>query len=262
MSLKYRDNSGNETPVAGLNDTSGELVPSVSLMQSGTTTATSVGANSKVDGRVTFTNAMPDTNYQVILATNGTEGGITYSIWNKDINGFDFTIVNNNNLNLSISLQWTAFKLMTDEVHEADEAQIAQNTANFAPAFSETASYSVGSYVTYNNVLYRCTTAHTAGVWVAGHFTQVTVGETISDMFLVVNDAIDASGTLTANQDLRINMPTPPTGYKYFCCDVQGTGNNAIFPRAWSSETIYIHNTTNTDQSYDVMVNITYIKSN
>lgn len=59
-------------------------------------------------------------------------------------------------------------------------AHTSQNTANFASAFSEVTSYAVGDYVTYNNVLYRCTTAHTAGIWVAGHFTQVTVGGEIT----------------------------------------------------------------------------------
>lgn len=54
------------------------------------------------------------------------------------------------------------------------------NTLNFAPAFSEVTSYAVGSYVTYSGKLYKCTTAHTAGAWVAGHFTQVTVGEDLS----------------------------------------------------------------------------------
>lgn len=88
------------------------------------------------------------------------------------------------------------------------------------------------------------------------------VDEVVSDMFLVVNDAIDATGTLTANQDLRINMPTPPSGYKYFCCDFKGTGNNSVSPRAWASDAVYIHNNSNTSQSYDITVNITYMKSN
>lgn len=182
MSLKYRDSQGAETPVAGLNGTRGELVPSVALQQSGTTDAKFVAAGSKVDYQVTFTTAMPDTNYQIVANTNGVNGGITYSVWNKSVTGFSMTAVNNNATDLSIALNWTAFKLMTDTVHEADSAYIAQNTANFAPTFSEVTSYAVGDYVTYNSVLYRCTTAHTAGVWVAGHFTQVTVGDDLEEL--------------------------------------------------------------------------------
>lgn len=180
MSLKYRDSQGTETPVAGLNGISGELVPSVALVQRGTTGAKFVAAGSKADYTVTFTTDMPDTNYQIVVNTSGVNGGITYSVWNKSVTGFNMTAVNNNTTDLSIALNWTAFKLMTDTVHEADATHIAQNTANFAPAFSDVVSYAVGDYVTYNNVLYRCTTAHTAGVWVAGHFTQVTVGNSFT----------------------------------------------------------------------------------
>ena len=57
-----------------------------------------------------------------------------------------------------------------------------------ASAFSDTVSYEVGDYVTYNNILYRCTTAHTAGVWVAGHFTQVTVDSELSAISYLSRD--------------------------------------------------------------------------
>lgn len=58
---------------------------------------------------------------------------------------------------------------------------IYNTLANFAPAFNTVTNYAVGDYVTYNNMLYRCITAHTAGIWVAGHFTQVTVGRELKD---------------------------------------------------------------------------------
>lgn len=63
-----------------------------------------------------------------------------------------------------------------NEVERNASYRISKNTYNFAPTFSDETSYAVGDYVTYNGVLYKCTTAHTAGVWVAGHFTAVTVG--------------------------------------------------------------------------------------
>ena len=198
MGILFRNSQGIETPVAGLAP-AGQLVPSVSLYQNGSTTAVTILANSKTDGRITFTDVMPDVNYQVILATNGTEGGITYSVWNKDVYGFNYTIVNNNNLDLSISLQWTAFKLMTDEVTALDEAKIEQNTKNIAPNFSATSSYAVGDFVTYNSVLYRCTTAHTAGAWVAGHFTQVTVGGTLGN--IVPSDASASNKLVTESEN-------------------------------------------------------------
>lgn len=175
MSLKYRNSQGVETHVAGLNGTSGELVPSVALMQSGTATLT-VPVSTGVTKDVTFDTPMPDSNY--IVTWDGAEPlPQEIGIKNKTANGFTIAVLGKTSgSSYTLTLKWTAFKLMTDTVHEADSAHIAQNTANFAPAFNETTSYAVGDYVTYNNVLYRCTTAHTAGAWDSTHFTQVTVG--------------------------------------------------------------------------------------
>lgn len=179
MSLKYRDNNGNEVPISGLNGQNGSLVPSVSLYQKGSKLSDTdnwVPGDSGVF-TVTFSTPMPDADYDVILGINTPE--VTASVaYDKTVSGFKVKVENVSSVTYAgrIELSWQAFKLMTDTVHEADSAHIAQNTANFAPAFSEVTSYAVGDYVTYNNILYRCTTAHTAGTWVAGHFTQVTVG--------------------------------------------------------------------------------------
>ena len=175
MSLKYRDSQGNEAPVAGLNGTSGELVPSVSYYQTGTSTESlQVGYSQH---SVSFSEAMPDTDYIVTLSTGGSYGSLLLQVLSKTKSGFTFSALNENAGQLSSpEIKWQAFKLMTDESRVLDETHIEQNTANFAPSFSTLTSYAVGDYVTYNNILYRCTTAHTAGVWVAGHFTQVTVG--------------------------------------------------------------------------------------
>lgn len=184
MSLKYRNSQGTETPVAGLNGASGELVPSVALYQQGSITIQAT-QNAVSTANVVLSTPMPDVYYIVNLELNSAPAipsmgsiGIhaVSSPSRKSVNGFEIAIYNDTDTDASVIVQWQAFKLMTDTVHEADSAHIAQNTANFAPAFSEVTSYAVGDYVTYNNVLYRCTTAHTAGTWVAGHFTQVTVG--------------------------------------------------------------------------------------
>ena len=100
-----------------------------------------------------------------------------------------------------------------------DSAHIAQNTANFAPAFSEVTSYAVGDYVTYNNVLYRCTTAHTAGTWVAGHFTAVTVG---GDLNAIVPSDASASNKLITKNGLNAKTNGVPyvTGENYSSTDL------------------------------------------
>ena len=44
---------------------------------------------------------------------------------------------------------------------------------NGATVFSTSENYKVGDYVVYNDTLYRCTTAHSAGEWNQDHFTSV-----------------------------------------------------------------------------------------
>ena len=53
----------------------------------------------------------------------------------------------------------------------------SSDITDLAPAFSTSTAYAIGDYVTYNDNLYRCITAHAAGDWVVSDFTQVTVGD-------------------------------------------------------------------------------------
>ena len=223
MSLKFRSQDGTETPVAGLNGTSGELVPSVALMQSGTVTCNISTSDNLAQAIVTFSTPMPDANYIINIEVTGWGGagnlGTNISLSNKSKNGFTIRqYVAADVSTPSMTYKWQAFKLMTDEVHEADAAAIAQNTANFAPAFSETTSYAVGDYCTYNGILYRCTTAHTAGVWVAGHFTQVTVGGDLESL----NPVELGYSTLTAS-DQTITL-TDWNKYMYLLIEVRTQG--------------------------------------
>lgn len=80
-----------------------------------------------------------------------------------------------------------------------DLSQIAQNTANFAPAFSESTSYAVGDYCTYDGKLYRCIIAHIAGTFVAGHFTQVTACSELE-----IRDITSECTTSSYVDDLRV----------------------------------------------------------
>lgn len=216
MSLKYRDSQGTETPVAGLNGASGELVPSVALQQSGTVTCNISTSDNLAKATVTFSTPMPDADYiiniEVTAWSGGGDLGTNISISGKSKNGFTIRqYVADAAHTSSMTYKWQAFKLMTDQVHEADAAHIAQNTANFAPAFSDVTSYSVSDYVTYNNILYRCTTAHTAGTWVAGHFTAVTVGERLTPLeaYTAINtlalDATFEAGITASNLQARLS---------------------------------------------------------
>ena len=54
--------------------------------------------------------------------------------------------------------------------------KITKNTDSIAPAYSSSSTYALGSYVMYNNTLYKCTTAiDTAESWTEAHWTQTTV---------------------------------------------------------------------------------------
>lgn len=46
---------------------------------------------------------------------------------------------------------------------------------SLAPIFSSSTAYAVGKFVTYQNTLYECTTAHSAGAWNTSHFTARSV---------------------------------------------------------------------------------------
>lgn len=204
MGILYRNSQGVETPVAGLAP-AGQLVPSVSLYQKGSiTNTTSIASKDYVRIEITLNTPMPDTDYVVDLQTMQGHGlaNAFCDAYGKTNSGFAIILANPSDNNVpanQIQVVWRAFKLMTDEDRALDEAKIEQNTKNFAPNFSATSSYAVGDYCTYQGVLYRCTTAHTAGAWVAGHFTQVTVGGTLGN--IVPSDA-SASNKLVAKSDI------------------------------------------------------------
>lgn len=203
MGILYRNSQGVETPVAGLAP-AGSLIPSVSLYQKGSiTNTTSIASKDYVRIEITLNTPMPDTDYVVDLQTMQGHGlaNAFCDAYGKTNSGFAIILANPSDNNVpanQIQVVWRAFKLMTDEDRALDEAKIEQNTKNFAPNFSATSSYAVGDYCTYQGVLYRCTTAHTAGAWVAGHFTQVTVGGTLGN--IVPSDA-SASNKLVAKSD-------------------------------------------------------------
>ena len=218
MSLKYRNHEGVETPISGLNGTSGELVPSVALYQTGIPYIPATVAGETFTIAVVLATPMPDDDYVVnVTDPNGGLQGrlLVQNVISRSTTGFTVRGYNLTGANIpdnTFAIRWQAFKLMTDTVHQADTAHISQNTANFAPAFSEVTSYAVGDYVTYNNVLYRCTTAHTAGVWVAGHFTAVTVGGALTNKCVSV-DATSNSVTIPSlEEDTATITVTSPNG--------------------------------------------------
>ena len=134
MSLKYRNASGVETPVAGLNGTSGELIPSTALLQSGVA-AVYMPNTSSLDQlftvQVTFDTPFEDDNYVLNVDQCEVSEAEINRVFDKTASGFYIAVMYNRDrttvpsYNVSARIPWQAFKLMTDEVHEADAAAIA-----------------------------------------------------------------------------------------------------------------------------------------
>ena len=273
--ILYRNAQGVETQLAGLAPV-GQMAPSVSEFKSGTF---SVPATAVVGGaqtvNVVFDSPMADTDYEVTFSGGGsTEPWYSMIPRNKTVNGFQILAIclSSQGVSYSITYNYQAFRLMTDEVTALDEAKIEQNTANFAPNFSATASYSVGDYVTYNNVLYRCTVQHTASAWNASHFTAVNVGGEMKSMKTtttgtgsiqsgvtirtnVVNYAVankvctvsfivdGFSNTTTQGMPIVTNLPAPKFGQEFSWADAI---NSSILGAYLGTEgTLYVYERTN-----------------
>lgn len=151
MSLKFRDANGVEIPVAGLNGTSGELIPSVSYYQTGFLNFSNLTdafadvtilniENQSVQYRVAFSTPMPDTDYVVVVDVHNTNLQVEVASADKTVNGFIVTVRNlvatmradrgetTDGFTYALGdnyFNWSAFKLMTDESRALDEAEIA-----------------------------------------------------------------------------------------------------------------------------------------
>lgn len=80
---------------------------------------------------------------------------------------------------------WTGDKRLKGTVYvncddDSTNGYVLIRADSIAPTFSTSKTYSVGDCVTYGSVLYKCTTAHTAGNWDSTHFTATTIVELLN----------------------------------------------------------------------------------
>lgn len=130
MSLLYRNSNGVETPVSGLNGSSGELVPSASYFQTGSISLAAQAADTETLYSVIFDTPMPDADY-VVYFSRSTSTRVILVVNVKTTTGFRFYARNITSAGESAySVQWQAFKLMTDENRALDEAAIEQNATD------------------------------------------------------------------------------------------------------------------------------------
>ena len=66
---------------------------------------------------------------------------------------------------------------------------------SLAPVFSTSTAYAVGTFVMYQNKLYRCTTAHSAGAWNSSHFSLATLNDVINASYATGTLPISHGGT-------------------------------------------------------------------
>ena len=95
----------------------------------------------------------------------------------------------------------------------------------FAPTFSTSTAYSVGTFVTYQNRLYKCTTAHSAGAWNASHFALATLNDLATAKADKVSGAADNDiALLDANGNLKDSGKTLASFAEIFT--ISGTAGN------------------------------------
>lgn len=188
---KVNKTTGDVSEIAGL----GELVPSVSLYQTGSVNF-SCGPDQWTTVDITLNRPMPDPDYVVVMDSAQTAYAHVQAVTYKTTTGFTAIIYNRDALSGNGIINWQAFKLMTDQQTALDEAQITKNKNNTAATFSTSTSYAVGSYCIYDGNLYRCTTAH-SGAWNASHFTATSVGGTLGS--IVPSDASSSNKLVTSS---------------------------------------------------------------
>lgn len=105
-------------------------------------------------------------SYTLLIASDTHEAGFkqVMSWWQRETYTENFSAVDHSGEKLVIKSEMdTALATKAD-------------LTDLAPAFSASTAYTVGQYVSYDGNIYKCTSAHSAGAWVAGDFTLVAVG--------------------------------------------------------------------------------------
>lgn len=124
MSIKYRDNNGQETIISGLTP-GGDIEAGAVMTRSGKVDVSplEVGAYQVVN--VTFDTPMPDDTY--IINIDCTSGRLNIATFNKTVNGFSIVYLNSSNLvqPQGDSIDWTATKTYTIQHAQQNAEDIA-----------------------------------------------------------------------------------------------------------------------------------------
>lgn len=187
MSLKFRNQNGVETPVAGLNGTSGELVPSVSMYQTGSFEVDSLPAGGyTTSGVISLQTPFPDTDY--IITFDFAHSSLIAGAIQKSASNFKVTIGNidpNGGTGASVCY-WKAYKLMTNEDRALDEQAIAD-----LQAVVPSTATSSNQLVPANGKVRGLNT----GNWISDDFNNAVPSDNSSmQIFAVLNSATNSPG--------------------------------------------------------------------
>ena len=103
---------------------------------------------------------------------------------------------------LTNTTYWAVIASVEDAISVAEQA-----LSNIAEEYSP-GTYAVGDYVTYNGILYKCTTAIISSEsWTPAHWTRVVVGDEMKSFLGEIENLMDEIGDLsnletTAKSDL------------------------------------------------------------
>lgn len=132
--------------------------------------------------------------------------------------------------------------LIADIEGAVADIPVAYN-ASFAPAYSNSSTYAVGQYVTYDGYLWRCTTAiTTAESWTSGHWTKVALAEELSDVkSAFVNNEINNNAFDILLPIIKTNTNANPSSGVSFTWNADGTVLN-IDTNGYASTGLGINN--------------------
>lgn len=99
-----------------------------------------------------------------------------------------------------VSVNWNSSQWQEIDV----SSELKKVVGSLAPTFDTSTNYSVDDLVIYDNTLYRCIAAHTAGTWVGSHFGTVKVSSLLLSLINAI--ASEASARSNADSTLQSNI--------------------------------------------------------
>jgi len=206
MSLLYRNQSGNEKAIAGLNGLSGELVYGASTVRQGLINVPSIDAESTADVTVVFDTPMPDTDYQVTIEYP-TVGTLNLICWvkNKTANGFILGVGRPMDKESQPNvIKYTAFKLHSVEgledletaVNDLETSKQDKLTFDTTPTANSTNPVTSGGILTALNAKQNTLTVSRTTIAVTNGSIQLAkYGRIVQASFQIVADNISSAFT-------------------------------------------------------------------